>query len=40
MKLLQAQKEGKERMRMFGKVEIPHDAFVDIMRMRTTLDQQ
>jgi GTP-binding protein LepA len=33
MKLLEAQKEGKARMRMFGKVEIPHDAFVSIMKL-------
>lgn len=33
MKLLEAQKVGKERMRRFGKVDIPHDTFVSIMRL-------
>lgn len=33
MKLLEAQKEGKARMRMFGRVEVPHETFVSIMRL-------
>lgn len=33
MKLLEAQKEGKARMRMFGRVEVSHDTFVSIMRL-------
>lgn len=39
MKLLEAQKAGKERMRMFGKVEIPHDIFVSIMRLGGKADR-
>lgn len=33
MKLLEAQKEGKERMKMFGKVQVPHEVFVSIMKL-------
>ncbi|GAB4574997.1 MAG: translation elongation factor 4 [Rhodothalassiaceae bacterium] len=33
-KLLEKQKAGKKRMRMYGKVEIPHDAFIAALRMR------
>ncbi len=32
-KLLEKQKEGKKRMRQFGKVEIPQDAFIQALRM-------
>lgn len=31
-KLLDKQKEGKKRMRSFGKVDIPHQAFLDILK--------
>ncbi len=33
MKLLQKQKEGKKRMRQFGKVEIPQEAFIAALKM-------
>ena len=32
-KLLDKQKEGKKRMRQFGKVEIPQSAFIAALRM-------
>ena len=32
-KLLEKQKEGKKRMRQFGKVEIPQSAFIAALRM-------
>ena len=32
-KLLDKQKEGKKRMRQFGKVEIPQEAFIAALRM-------
>ncbi len=32
-KLLEKQKEGKKRMRQFGKVEIPQDAFIHALKM-------
>src|SRR6202043_15906 len=32
-KLLDKQKEGKKRMRQFGKVEIPQSAFLAVLRM-------
>ena len=32
-KLLEKQKEGKKRMRQFGKVEIPQDAFISALKM-------
>jgi len=32
-KLLEKQKEGKKRMRQFGKVEIPQSAFIEALRM-------
>lgn len=32
-KLLEKQKEGKKRMRQFGKVEIPQDAFIAALKM-------
>ncbi len=33
-KLLEKQKKGKKKMRMYGKVEIPHDAFIAALKMR------
>ena len=33
-KLLEKQKKGKAKMRMYGKVEIPHDAFIAALKMR------
>ena len=33
-KLLEKQKKGKARMRMYGKVEIPHTAFIAALKMR------
>ena len=32
-KLLDKQKEGKKRMRQFGKVEIPQEAFIQALKM-------
>ena len=32
-KLLEKQKEGKKRMRQFGKVEIPQAAFIEALKM-------
>ncbi len=32
-KLLDKQKEGKKRMRQFGKVEVPHSAFLAVLKM-------
>ncbi|MGD1955197.1 MAG: translation elongation factor 4 [Sphingomonadales bacterium] len=32
-KLIEKQKAGKKRMRQFGKVDIPHDAFIQALRM-------
>ncbi len=32
-KLLEKQKEGKKRMRQFGKVEIPQSAFIQVLKM-------
>jgi GTP-binding protein LepA len=33
-KLLEAQKKGKARMKMIGRVEIPQTAFFDVLRKR------
>jgi len=35
MKLLQAQKEGKAKMRSLGKIDVPHGVFVNIMKIDT-----
>ena len=32
-KLLEKQKEGKKRMRQFGSVEVPSDAFTAILKL-------
>ena len=32
-KLLDKQKRGKKRMRTFGKVDIPHEAFIAALKM-------
>ena len=32
-KLLEKQKAGKKRMRQFGKVEIPREAFIEALKM-------
>jgi GTP-binding protein LepA len=32
-KLLEKQKAGKKRMRTYGKVDIPHDAFIAALKM-------
>ncbi|WND01364.1 translation elongation factor 4 [Temperatibacter marinus] len=35
-KLLEKQKKGKAKMRTYGKVEIPHSAFIDALKMKDT----
>ena len=32
MKLLQRQKEGKKRMKMYGNIEVPRETFIDILK--------
>ena len=32
-KLLEKQKEGKKRMRKFGSVELPSEAFIAVLKM-------
>ncbi len=32
-KLLRQQKEGKRRMKMVGLVEVPHEAFIEVLRV-------
>eukprot|EP01135_Chromosphaera_perkinsii_P000763 Nk52_evm51s151 gene=Nk52_evmTU51s151 len=39
MKLLNKQKEGKKRMKMFGKVEVPREAFYQVIDKKNNLDK-
>ena len=32
-KLLEKQKEGKKKMRQFGKVEVPQKAFIEVLKL-------
>lgn len=38
MKLLDRQKEGKKKLKMFGNVELDHDAFLAIVQSTNGLD--
>ena len=37
-KLLEKQKEGKKRMRQFGSVEVPQEAFMAVLRLSSDDD--